>query len=152
MVNPKLLKGEKLLDKIQPPKYEKTKLDNEYLKNITTQLQQLNSTEKIFLESDIRLEQIAGKLSIPKHHITQALNLHLGKSFYEYINQLRIEHAQNLLNNLPEGDNVKTVMFASGFNNRASFNNNFKKFTGKTASQYLKDQLIEKGGNVGRQP
>ena len=137
MTNPDLLKGETFLQRIRNFKYSKTRLDEAYLKTTITRLEQLMETERIFLKSDIKLDNIATKTNIPRHHISQALNQCLGKTFHEFINQHRVEYACHLLQKQTTEMNIKTVMYESGFNNRASFNNNFKKFKGMTASEYL---------------
>ena len=62
------------------------------------------------------------------------------KSFNEYLNERRVLHAQQLLDTMSQEHNIKTIMYMSGFNNRASFNNNFKKVLGMTASEYVKSK------------
>lgn len=141
MDNPDLLKGEKFLQRIPPLKYTNTPLKKDYLENTMVCLEQLMTTEKVYLDADINLQKIAQKTAIPRHHISQALNQHHGKTFNEFINYYRIEHACQLLQESPDNIQIKTIMYNSGFNNRASFNNNFKKFKGMTASQYLNQQL-----------
>lgn len=148
MDNPDLLKGEQFLQKLSTLKYNKTKLEAAYLENTITQLKQVMETEKIYLASDIKLQQVAEKIDIPRHHISQALNQHLGKTFHEFINQYRIEYACQLLQMPRPNLSIKTVMYESGFNNRASFNNNFKKFKGMTASQYLNKNQLSDASNT----
>ena len=138
MTSPNLLKGEKFLERIQNFKYGKTRLEEKQLEEIIAKLESYMQTEKIFVDADIGLDQVAEKMDLPKHYISQALSLRLDKTFHQYINKYRVEHALELLKNLSEEDNIKTVMYASGFNNRASFNNNFKKITGMTATEFLK--------------
>ena len=137
MDNPELLRGSKLLQRVQKLKYSNTNLEEDYLKNTIARLEQLMETEKVYLESDINLHKIAQKTNIPRHHISQALNQHLGKTFHDFINYYRVEHACRLLRAASSSKSIKTIMYESGFNNRASFNNNFKKFKGMTASAYM---------------
>ena len=136
--NTDLLSGEKFLTKLGNIKYLKTRLTKSYLVKTMAQLEQIMQTERLFLNSEINLDQVASRMGIPRHHISQALSLEKGKTFNEFINHYRIKHAQLLLDNLSAKDNIKTVMHSSGFNNRVSFNNNFKKMVGMTASDYVK--------------
>lgn len=145
MVTPNLLKGEEFLNRIRQPKYRRTPLKTAYLEEVIDKLEQLMRAEKLYLTADISLHEIAEQLAISRHHISQALSVRLDRTFHEYINAYRVTHAQELLNDLPAGENIKTVMYASGFNNRASFNNNFKKFTGMTATAFLKQKQISAG-------
>lgn len=137
MTNPELLKGEQFLQRISRLKYKNTPLDEVYLNQTMHRLEQLMQTEKVYLNADINLQQIAQIISIPRHHISQVLNQQQGKTFHEFINQYRIEYACQLLENPSTVQNIKTIVYESGFNNRASFNNNFKKIKGMTASEYL---------------
>lgn len=137
MTNPELLKGEQFLQRIPRLKYKNTPLDEAYLNQAIQRLEQLMQTEKNYLDADINLQQIAKKIGIPRHHLSQALNQQRGKTFHGFINQYRIEYACQLLENPSTVQNIKTIVYESGFNNRASFNNNFKKFKGMTASEYL---------------
>ena len=138
VINPDLLKGEKYLQKIGILKYSKTQLSEEYLKNTIHLFEKLVTQDELFLDPDLKLDDVANFLSLKKHHISQALSLVLGKTFNEYVNRLRVNRAQILLDNLPKDGSIKAVMYSSGFNNRVSFNNNFKKLIGMTASEYLK--------------
>lgn len=140
MTNPDLLKRGAFLDQIQHLKYSRTRLKKEYLESIVKKMEEIMQSEELYLDSDFSLNLMAKKLDIPRHYISQALSLELNKTFHEYINQYRIRHACEMLDNLAEDSNIKTVMYASGFNNRASFNHNFKKFKGMTATAYLRDQ------------
>ncbi|MFK7770903.1 MAG: helix-turn-helix domain-containing protein [Saprospiraceae bacterium] len=140
MTDQNLLKGAKILDQIDSLKYNKTQLKKEYLEDTISKLEKVMQVEKIYLESDLDLNHVSQKISTPRHHISQALNLELDKTFHEYLNSYRINYACQLLQNLPKESNIKTVMYASGFNNRVSFSSNFKKIKGMTASDYLKGQ------------
>lgn len=60
--------------------------------------------------------------------------------FLDYINQLRVEEAKQYLQN-PEFENYTLVAIGleASFNSKTTFNNCFKKFTGKTPSEYKKE-------------
>ncbi|MFK7935763.1 MAG: helix-turn-helix domain-containing protein [Saprospiraceae bacterium] len=138
MSNPDLLKGEKFLQRIVPNKYKNTPLADEYLTKTVQQLEQLMETEQLYLNADLNLQQLCEQTNIPRHHLSQALNQHRGQTFREFINQYRIAYACQQMQTAFANKNIKTIMYESGFNNRASFNNYFKKSQGMTASEYLK--------------
>jgi len=64
-----------------------------------------------------------------------------GMSFFDYLNQYRIEHAKVLLSEL-SGQNgaVLNVAFTVGFNSNSAFYAAFKKCAGKTPAQYRRSQ------------
>ena len=142
ILNPELLKGKQFLEKVSLLKYSKTRLSEAYLNSIIEQFERIITNEELFLHADLKISNVAEKLNIPKHHISQALSLKLSQSFSDYINALRVKYAQHLLDNISKKDNIKSIMYSSGFNNRASFNNNFKKHFGMTASEYIKTKRV----------
>ena len=63
------------------------------------------------------------------------LNDHLGKNFYDYVNEQRIAHARKLLVERPELP-VVDVAIACGYNNKNSFYNSFRRFVGVTPTEF----------------
>jgi AraC-like DNA-binding protein len=122
-------------------KYKFSSLDEESAVAIQLGLLELVQAEKVFLQRDLRLKDVADKLDTSVHHLSQVLNERLGLSFNDFINQWRVEEAKKML---ATGDDSKMESLAldTGFNNKVSFNKAFKKFTGLTPSQY-KLQLQE---------
>lgn len=97
-------------------------------------------TEKLYLDSNLSLEMIAEKLNLNKSYLSRIINAELGKSFSDYVNELRVEEAKNYLTN-PEFSNYTLISIGleAGFNSKSVFNSTFKKFTGKTPSEYKKN-------------
>jgi AraC-like DNA-binding protein len=119
------------------PKYKNSGLTPAAVKKIAGKLENLVETHKIYGESDISLEKLAGMLSIGRHHLSQVINEHYKVNFFEYINNLRIEEAKKLLLYKTKQElNIIEVAYIVGFNNKVSFANAFKKVTGLTPTQY----------------
>ncbi len=116
-------------------KYKFSSLDEETAQHISRQLQQLVETEKIYLQRDLKLKDVADKLGTSVHHLSQVLNERLGISFPDFINKLRIEEAQRLLT-AGDDSKIESIALDTGFNNKVSFNKAFRKFTGFTPSQF----------------
>jgi YesN/AraC family two-component response regulator len=97
--------------------------------------------DKLFLDENISLRQLAEILNIHPNYLSQVVNVHFKKNFYDFINSYRVEEFKRLVV-LPE--NKKKTFFAlaydCGFNSKASFNNSFKKLTGTTPTEFLKHQ------------
>lgn len=138
MFNPELLKGDAFIEKISYRKYSNTRLKESYLEEIILRLNDAMQEGQLFLNADLKLDEVAANLDLPKHHISQALSLRKGNTFTEFINYYRVNFAKSLLDESAADQTIKTIMYSSGFNNRASFNNNFKRLIGMTASEYLK--------------
>jgi len=94
--------------------------------------------EKVFQDTELTLESLGKQIGAPKHHLTQLLNLRIKKTFNQYINELRVQHACSILTDDPKKFPIEKLAFECGFNSKASFNRNFKIITGYTPSEYKK--------------
>ncbi|WP_144393053.1 helix-turn-helix domain-containing protein [Pleionea sediminis] len=121
-------------------KYEKSSLNAQVASKLADSIQSLMAEEKLFLENDLTLQNLADRLNVTTHHLSQVINEHLNVSFYELINQRRIQHSKVLLKNGQTRFTILDIAHEVGFNNKTSFNNAFKKYTGMTPSQYRQSQ------------
>ncbi|MEN8137970.1 MAG: helix-turn-helix domain-containing protein [Bacteroidota bacterium] len=123
-------------------KYEKSGLKPETYSEYEEKIINYMKSEKPYLDSSFSIQKMSEKLSIQKFYITQVLNESLNKNFYTFVNEYRIEEVKNMIKS---GDDNKytllSLAFDSGFNSKTSFNTTFKKYTGKTPSQYRKEVL-----------
>lgn len=119
------------------PKYEKSALTPARAETYLTRLLHAMETEKLFTNSDLKLQDLAQKLDIPPHHLSQIINEKLGQNFFDFLNQYRVEEAKKCLTD-PEKQpyTILSIALEVGFNNKASFNTAFKKHTGMTPSQF----------------
>ena len=93
-------------------------------------------------QNDCSLDTISRALRYEKTYLSKFFSRHIGITLSEYVLQLRLAHAGQLLLN---GDtSVIEVGEASGFNSLRTFNRNFIDYYGMTPSQYR----IEKGGTL----
>jgi AraC-like DNA-binding protein len=81
---------------------------------------------------------LAKKIKIHPNYLSQVINEKQGKTFFEYINTLRVEEFKRLVA-LPESKQftIMSLAYDCGFNSKSSFNKNFKKVTGQSPSEYL---------------
>lgn len=84
-------------------------------------------TERLFLQQDLKINDIAKLLCTNRDYIYQAINVRMGMSFSEYINRLRVNYATQLMKDTPEMS-TNEVAFRSGFSSLASFYRNFKTY------------------------
>lgn len=124
-----------------PPsdKYRNSGLTAAAAQQLQERLIQLMENQKLYQDSELRLEKLADMLGTSRHHLSQLINEQLGQSFFDYINTLRIEEARQLLVSTPKKEwTIIEIAYQVGFNNKVSFNAAFKKQTGLTPSQYRK--------------
>lgn len=116
-------------------KYEKSSLANTASTEYAQQLRALIESRKLYLQRELGLSDLANEMGISTHHLSQSINEILKLNFYELINQYRVEEAKNKIKSEAE-KSLLQVAFEVGFNNKASFNNAFKKHAGMTPSEY----------------
>jgi len=101
--------------------------------------------EQLYLDSKLTLSDLAKTTGLSKHHLSEVLNRHAGKNFYEFINGYRVDFVRK---RLAEDSNQKILAMAleAGFSSKSTFNAIFKQFTGQTPTQYRKSLVEEKKG------
>lgn len=131
-----------LLNKPDPtPKYQRSPLTDESIAHIHQQLTLLLQEEHPYKNPDLTLQELASRLEIHPNHLSQVINTKEQKNFYDLINEKRITAFLKAVQQ-PENKSytLLAIAFECGFNSKASFNRNFKKYTGKTPSDYLKNR------------
>jgi len=120
---------------IEPTKYQSSPLDGDLSGDLSRDLNAVMHDSKIFRKNDLRLADLAELIGLKSHYLSQIINEQYQVSFYEYVNSFRVEFAAALLTENPTRS-IADIAAESGFNNRASFNNYFKKQMGLTPSKY----------------
>ncbi len=124
-------------EKDKEGRYKTSNLDNSAITKIQEALIGHVETSKCFLQSNLSLAQLAGRIKVPSHHLSQALNIGMGKNFYDFINDYRVEHAKlELLRPENSSRPILDIAYECGFNSKSVFNAAFKKRTGVTPSSY----------------
>lgn len=100
-------------------------------------LNRIMVTEQAFLEPDLSIRQLAGRLGIAEHHLRALINQAMGhRNFRAYLNGYRVGHAAALLcSSEHKAMSVLDIAMASGFGSLASFNRVFKSVTGQSPRQ-----------------
>ncbi len=120
-------------------KYEKSGLSSEKANAIANKLDALMQSEKLFLNAELSLQQLADKLPVSLHHLSQVLNQIKQQNFFDYINQLRVEEfKKECFNPSKKSYSILGLALDCGFNSKAAFNTAFKKHTGITPSEFRK--------------
>ncbi|MDH5466177.1 MAG: helix-turn-helix domain-containing protein [Candidatus Aminicenantes bacterium] len=122
-------------------KYKKTALSDEELERYSAILTSYMESGKPYLDPSLTLGDLARALKIPSHYVSQVLSLRLKENFYNFINRYRIEESKRILSDLSiQKKTVLEVLYEAGFNSKATFNMAFKKHTGMTPTEYVRDR------------
>ena len=96
-------------------------------RSMTERIIALVENDKIYLQPDLKLDDLAQMMHTNRTYIYQAVNQQMGISFNEFINRYRIAHAKRLMASDPTLS-MNDVALQSGFASLSSFYRNMKKF------------------------
>ncbi len=123
---------------LSPPiKYQNKAINDAEAILIADKLPVLFKEEKIHLNSDLKLLDVAKQLQTKKHILSQYLNDTMGQSFSDFVNKYRVESAIEML----QSNKVLTIEGIGnecGFKSNTSFYAAFKKHKGMTPAQFKK--------------
>jgi AraC-like DNA-binding protein len=120
-------------------RYANKKIDNEHAFTLTEKLQKIILEEDLYKNPDLKLNELAKKINISGHQLSQLLNDNLGKSFAAYLNEYRINEACSLIAN-NKSIKLEAIGYEVGFNSKSTFYTAFKKHKHTTPTLY-KEQL-----------
>lgn len=89
----------------------------------------------------LNLSGLSRQARVPEHTISQVLNQHLGLSFYDFVNEFRIEEARRLLTS--EKSTVLEVALSVGYNSKSTFYTAFRKVVGQTPTDFRRASSAE---------
>ncbi len=99
------------------------------------------ASEKPYLNRELSIIDLSGKLSIPRHFITEVINRYLHKNFYMFINEYRVNEVLQRIKDPANKDlTLLGIAYDSGFNSKSAFNNVFKKITGHPPSHFARNR------------
>lgn len=119
---------------ISPEKYARSSLPDERQHNIAAKLERIMQAEALYRDSLLSLSTLARRLGVSGNHLSQTLNDHLGVSFFDYINRLRVEEA--VIRIRDSEASLLSIAYEVGFNSRSTFNAAVKKHTGQAPSVF----------------
>lgn len=99
--------------------------------------------DKLYRDADLTLEKLAALFGLTRNHLSETLNQHAGKSFYQYVNEFRVQEVISSLDKCRSGSvipNLLILAYDAGFKSKSSFNLYFKKITQHTPSEYLRQE------------
>lgn len=108
------------------------------ISNCWNNLERLMNEQKVFLEPDLNLIDLAQRLGTNRTYLSLAVRQFSGKSFSDYVNYARIVYAQELL---LKGETIKNVEYSCGYISSSTFYRQFQKVTGASPVVWLRNTL-----------
>jgi AraC-like DNA-binding protein len=122
-------------------KYRNYQLDEMDLDQVCALITRHLDLSKPYKNPDYSLDSLAQDLAVPKLKLTQALNLKLGKNFYQVINAARAAEAKLLLQK-EKGDDLLGIGLESGFKSKSTFYKYFKEEFGLSPGDFKRSQSL----------
>jgi AraC-like DNA-binding protein len=117
--------------------YKKPGLTTERRAEILEYLRVEMEEKRSYLKPSLTLRDLAQRLSVSEHHLSEAVNTGLGKSFFDMVNGYRVEEVKRRLQDPKNSSFTLTAIgFDAGFSSKSSFNEVFRKMTGTTPSSF----------------
>jgi AraC-like DNA-binding protein len=137
---------EKATALLEQPKarYLKSTLSPEAQQSIHQKLTQAMDEQKLFLNPELTITELANTLAVHPNHLSQVINSLESKTFYDFVNAKRIEEFNRIVA-LPENQKytLLALAFECGFNSKTAFYRNFKNVTGQSPTLHLKQKHIQ---------
>lgn len=104
---------------------------------LAQRLEKVLIIDEAYLDEDLTLGKLAELLPTTDKKLSLLLNQHLTTSFYDLINQHRVEAVKRMMadDSFGRRPNIE-IAYACGFKSKSSFNRVFKKQTGLTPGAY----------------
>ncbi|MCH9659559.1 MAG: AraC family transcriptional regulator [Bacteroidetes bacterium] len=102
-------------------------------------LDSLMENDKVFLQSDLTLKDVAQKISASTNNVSWLLNKIYCMTFYDFVNSYRVqEFVRKVENNEHLQHTILALSMDVGFNSKSTFNKAFKLTMKDTPSNYIK--------------
>jgi len=116
-------------------------LDETTLHSTAKDLTEKMETEKWYLNPTLKLSDLSKEMNLPVKTLSYVINTGIGKSFYDFVNNYRVEEFQKRIQQEDHAHlSLLGVAYDCGFNSKATFNRIFKKFTGVSPSVYQREK------------
>lgn len=120
------------------------RFSQEDLASLKTRVIRLMEGERLFLDNELGLPELAREVGISSHDLSYLLNEGFGVNFFQFINTYKVNEAKQLmLSDKHRHLNMLGIAYSAGFNSKTTFNTAFKKATGLSPSQYIQQIKTE---------
>ncbi len=115
----------------------KNLLAEDELAKLKYKLQNLMSSQRPFLNSQLTLTDLSRKLGVNSAVLSYVINSGFNKNFNDFINEYRINEVKEKLNSGTKGNfSLLEIALDCGFNSKATFNRAFMKFVNISPKEF----------------
>ena len=103
---------------------------------VEARLRQLMQDEALYRAPALTIGQLARRSGYPEYLVSSVINRRFGATFWEWINQLRVDAVRMRLDDPAESRTLLDIAYDCGFTAKSTFNSAFKRRIGRTPSEY----------------
>ena len=108
------------------------------LENWKTKIQNAMENEKLYLNPELTMSDLADHLNTHNSLISNVINAGFQKNFNDFVNGFRVEiFKEKIINPKLRHLTLLAIAFDCGFNSKSTFNRAVKKATDKMPSEFL---------------
>jgi AraC-like DNA-binding protein len=120
-------------------KKTKARFTEEEAQALIAKLNRHMEQERPYINPELTLYDLSSQLNLTKNELTDLLNNHIGKNFFAFVNEFRLNAVIRKFENPDFGHyTIIAIAYDCGFNSKSTFNSIFKQHTGQTPSEYKK--------------
>lgn len=116
-------------------RYANKKIPTLQAESLMRKLNSMMKEEELYKNPNLKVNEVASKMNLSMHQLSQLLNDNLGKSFSTYVNEFRIEDACQRMIEDPYLK-IEEIGYEVGFNSKSTFFSTFKKIKNTTPLLY----------------
>lgn len=132
-------KPNEFLPKEKQKKYQTSNLNKSLIEEYSTSLIKAMEKDKLYTDPKLSIHKVSEELNIPRQYISEVLNLHLNKTFLDFVNEYRVNDFVERVQNVQYAHfTLLAIANEVGFNSKSTFNATFKKIKGLTPSEFKK--------------
>ncbi len=118
-------------------RYSNSKLTTDRKEQIETRILAYFKVKTPYHNSELSMVLLSEELNIPKHQITEVLNTNIGKNFFQFVNEYRVEAVKQKLSDASNNKySIEAIGYDCGFSSKSSFFSVFKNITRQTPLQF----------------
>lgn len=112
------------------------------LSTMAQDLEHYFQRQRPYLDPELDLQRVARESGYSRNQISYLLNQVLGQSFYRYVNQARLHHLLEGMEQAPANVKTDDLAFAAGFNSLSAFYKCFRQHTGLSPKAWVKQNSL----------
>ncbi|MFN3816260.1 helix-turn-helix transcriptional regulator [Brevundimonas sp.] len=117
-----------------PRKYARSALTRDHAERLAERIGRAMREDELHLDPNLSLTRLSRRVGAAPNMVSQTLNDTLGRTFFDYVNDQRIDTAMGWLKETEMS--VLDIAIAAGFNSRSTFYKAFRARTGQTPQDY----------------